>query len=47
MLVDENLSEDETRDRALSDPRIAPLVAGKEIAKIVVVPKKLVNIVLR
>ncbi len=47
MLVDENLSEDETRDRALSDPRIAPLVVGKEIAKIVVVPKKLVNIVLR
>jgi leucyl-tRNA synthetase len=47
MLVDENLTEDETRDRALSDPRIAPLLAGKEILKIVVVPKKLVNIVLR
>jgi leucyl-tRNA synthetase len=47
MLVDENLTEDETRDRALSDPRIAPLLVGKEILKIVVVPKKLVNIVLR
>jgi len=47
MLVDENLSEDETRDRALSDPRIAPLIVGKEFAKTVVVPKKLVNIVLR
>jgi leucyl-tRNA synthetase len=47
ILVDENLTEDETRDRALSDLRIAPLVAGKETVKIVVVPKKLVNIVLR
>jgi leucyl-tRNA synthetase len=47
MLVDENLSEDETRERALSDRRIAPLLVGKEIVKIVVVPKKLVNIVLR
>jgi leucyl-tRNA synthetase len=47
LLVDENLTEDETRDRALSDPRIAPLIAGKEILRIVVVPKKLVNIVLR
>jgi leucyl-tRNA synthetase len=47
ILVDENLSEDETRERALSDPRIAPLIAGKEIVKIVVVPKKLVNIVLK
>src|SRR5262249_27327954 len=47
MLVEENLSEDETKDRALSDPRIAPLTAGKQIVKVVVVPKKLVNIVLR
>ncbi|HKV03528.1 MAG TPA: leucine--tRNA ligase [Candidatus Acidoferrales bacterium] len=47
ILVDANLSEDETRERALSDPRIAPLLAGKEIVKVIVVPKKLVNIVLR
>jgi leucyl-tRNA synthetase len=47
MLVDENLSEDETRQRALTDPRIAPLLAGKQIVKVVVVPKKLVNIALR
>jgi leucyl-tRNA synthetase len=47
VLVDENLSEDETRERALGDARIAPLIAGKEIVKIVVVPKKLVNIVLK
>jgi hypothetical protein len=31
----------------LSDPRIAPLIVGKEIVRIVAVPKKLVNIVLR
>jgi len=47
ILVDENLTEDETRDRALNDPRIAPLLVGKEIVKVIVVPKKLVNIVLR
>ncbi len=47
MLVDAELGEDETRERALIDPRIAPLIAGKQAAKIIVVPKKLVNIVLR
>jgi len=41
------MSEDETRDRALSDPRISVLLDGKQVAKTVVVPKKLVNIVLR
>ena len=47
ILVEENLGEDETRERALGDARIAPLIAGKQVAKIIVVPKKLVNIVLR
>ncbi|MGH9746379.1 MAG: leucine--tRNA ligase [Candidatus Acidiferrales bacterium] len=47
MVVDANLSEDDTRERALNDPRIAPLLAGKQIVKVIVVPKKLVNIVLR
>jgi leucyl-tRNA synthetase len=46
MVVEENLGEDETRERAMADPRIAPLLAGKQIVKVVVVPKKLVNIVL-
>jgi leucyl-tRNA synthetase len=47
VLVDEGLSEAETKERALVDPRIAPLLAGKEIVRVIVVPKKLVNIVLR
>jgi len=47
ILVDDGLSEDETRTMAMNDARIAPLVAGKEIVKAVVVPKKLVNIVLK
>jgi len=47
ILADNSMSEDETRERALNDPRIKVLIAGKEIAKIVVVPKKLVNIVLK
>jgi len=46
LLVDDSLNEEETKARALTDPRIAPLLAGKEILKTVVVPKKLVNIVL-
>jgi leucyl-tRNA synthetase len=47
MLVDDGLSEDETRERALKDPRIAVLLDGKQIVKTVVMPKKLVNIVLK
>jgi leucyl-tRNA synthetase len=45
--VEDDLSEEESLNRALTDPRIAVLIAGKEITKTVVVPKKLVNIVLR
>jgi leucyl-tRNA synthetase len=46
-IIEENLGEDETQERALADARIAPLIAGKQIVKVIVVPKKLVNIVLR
>ena len=37
MVVEEDLGEDETRERAMTDPRIAPLLAGKQIVKVVVV----------
>jgi len=47
ILVGDGMSEDETLDRALKDPRIAMLLDGKRIVKTVVVPKKLVSIVVR
>ena len=47
ILVDDAMSEDETLERALKDARISMLLDGKQVAKTVVVPKKLVNIVLR
>ncbi len=39
-------SEDEIKKMVMASPKIQALLAGKEIKKIVVVPKKLVNIVL-
>jgi len=47
ILVEANLSEEETLDRALHDPRISVLIEGKTVAKTIVVPNKLVNIVLK
>jgi leucyl-tRNA synthetase len=47
ILVDDGLNGDETVERALSDPRISMLIDGKRVAKTIVVPNKLVNIVLR
>ena len=45
--VEDGLSDAETKERALNDQRIKHLVHGSAVAKIVVVPRKLVNIVLR
>ena len=47
ILIDDSMTEEETKERALNDPRIQALLAGKTVVKIIVVPKKLVNIVLR
>jgi len=47
IVVDEGLGEEVIIQFAKADPRIAPLIAGKEILRMVVVPKKLVNIVLK
>ena len=47
ILVEDGMGEDETVDRALNDPRISLLLDGKDVAKTIVVPRKLVNIVLR
>jgi len=45
--VEAGLSDDEIVDRAVADERISVLLNGRAIAKTVVVPKKLVNIVLK
>ena len=39
-------SEEEIKNAALALPKIQGLTAGKQIRKVVVIPKKLVNIVL-
>ncbi|MCX5642470.1 MAG: class I tRNA ligase family protein, partial [Candidatus Omnitrophica bacterium] len=43
--ADVGVSEKELKSRACSDPKVAPLLEGKEIKKVIVVPGKLVNIV--
>lgn len=45
--VDEALSQDEMKTVALASPRVKELTDGKEVVKVIVVPKKLVNIVVR
>ncbi len=44
--VRENLSQEELKEVALSDPRIAHILNGSKILKTIVVPNKLVNIVI-
>ena len=45
--VDEALSQDEMKAVALESPKVKEQMAGKEIVKVIVVPKKLVNIVVK
>jgi leucyl-tRNA synthetase len=47
ILVEDGMGDDEIVDRALSDERISVLLDGRQVAKTVVIPNKLVNIVLR
>jgi leucyl-tRNA synthetase len=47
IVVEAGLSEDELKNRALNDPHGASFIAGKQIVKVVVVPNKLVNVVVR
>jgi leucyl-tRNA synthetase len=47
ILVEAGLGDDELGERALNDERIKVLLDGKQIAKTIVVPKKLVNIVVK
>jgi len=41
------ISEDEAVKTALSSPRLEKYIAGKQVVKIIFVPAKLVNIVVR
>ena len=45
--VDEGLSQDEMKEVALNSDRIKELTNGHEVVKVIVVPKKLVNIVVK
>ncbi|MBQ8459787.1 leucine--tRNA ligase [bacterium] len=45
--ADEGLSDDELKSIALNSPKIKALTEGKTIVKTIVVPKKLVNIVVK
>ncbi|HUE41888.1 MAG TPA: class I tRNA ligase family protein, partial [Chthoniobacterales bacterium] len=47
MMMSTSATEDEMKAAALANPKIAELVAGKNVLKVVVVPKKLVNIVVQ
>ena len=47
IVVPAGSSDDTIRERALSDEKIKSAVAGKQIVKVIVVPGKLVNIVVR
>ena len=45
--ADEGIDEDGLKEIALSSPKIKELTEGKTIVKVIVVPKKLVNIVIK
>ncbi len=47
MTVPAGISRDELERRALADNRIQELIAGKQVVKVIAVPDKLVNIVMR
>ncbi|HEU4872292.1 MAG TPA: leucine--tRNA ligase, partial [Pyrinomonadaceae bacterium] len=42
-----DVSEDELRASALADERVRALIDGREVVKVVVVPRRLVNVVIR
>ncbi len=45
--IDANATEDQVRDAALADEKIASLLTGKEPTRIILIPRKLVNIVVK
>ena len=47
IVVPSDTTEDVLRERALTDEKIRAAIAGKQVVKVIVVPGKLVNIVIR
>ena len=47
LIASPDVSEDELRSAALADEKVQALVDGHEVVKVVVVPKRLVNVVIR
>jgi leucyl-tRNA synthetase len=45
LLVPADIDDDALKERALADERVRAAVAGRRIVKVIVVPRKLVNIV--
>jgi leucyl-tRNA synthetase len=47
LMVSPEISSDDVQALALSDEKVLEFTAGKEIAKVIVVPKRLVNVVVK
>jgi leucyl-tRNA synthetase len=47
VIASPDVSEDELKASALSDERIRALIDGHEVVKVIVVPRRLVNIVIK
>jgi leucyl-tRNA synthetase len=45
VIMDSDSDQEEMKQAALSDEKVKNYIAGKEIKKVIVVPRKLVNIV--
>jgi len=43
--LEAGLDREELEERALADPKIAKLLEGQRVVKVIVVPDKLVNVV--
>ncbi len=47
MIIALDSSEDDVRERALADDKVRSSLNGKKVVKVIIVPNKLVNIVVK
>jgi leucyl-tRNA synthetase len=47
VITSPDVSEEDLRAAALADDKVRALMAGHEVVKVVIVPRRLVNIVIR